>query len=491
MIEQVMFFALGALTAALLTIALLPALWRRAVRLTRARLEATLPLTSSEIAAEKDQLRAAHSVDIRRVESQLDNVEAALQAAKADIGARITVIQAHEATIASQATSIEALRKDGEEKREQIATLDHRVATLEQERDNLATNLSASRMSNQALDQDALNLRQAADQRQARISEMEAQAESLSARLADSVNVSARMQDEIQAKNDELRLAARKLREAASHIATIERRATAAETLSTDRQQSIEDLQAERLQLIEEGGRLTRERDQFATNLDASQMARQALDQDLASLRQMLEQKQAQISELEAQAISLTARISDAERHETRLSDELAVRHDEAGIAAHKLREALAKITSLGHQTKLAEAMAADHKRALENIQAERLELIEENGRLTRERDREHIERQSLSTQIDSLSRQYAELGNELTPDSSQDVVRDLTRTVDALRRDKRQAESELSALRLEKTAVDAEILRLRRLLSTPDGRPEPPHQHEQSKPRPESTGQG
>ena len=490
MIEQVMFFVLGALTAALLTIALLPALWRRAVRLTRARLEATLPLTSGEIAAEKDQLRAAHSVDIRRVESQLDTVEAALQAAKADIGARITVIQAHEATIASQATSIEALRKDGEEKRAEIATLDHRVATLEQERDNLATNLSASRMSNQALDQDALNLRQTADQRQARIAELEAQAESLSARLADSVNVSTRLQDEIQTKNDELRLAARKLREAASHIATTERRAIAAETLSADRQQTIEDLQAERLQLIEDGGRLTRERDQFSTNLDASQMARQTLEQDMAGLRQMLEQKQTQISALETQATALTARISDAERQQTRLSDELAVRHDEAEIAAHKLREALGKIASLGHQAKLAETMAADHKRALENIQGERLDLIEENGRLTRERDREHIERQSLSTQIGSLNRQYAELGSEV-PDSSQDVVRDLTRTVDSLRRDKRHAESELSALRLEKTAVDAEILRLRRLLPAPDGRPEPPPRHERNKPRPETTGQG
>ena len=373
--------------------------------------------------------------------------------------------------MASQATSIEALRKDGEEKRAEIATLDHRVATLEQERDNLATNLSASRMSNQALDQDALNLRQTADQRQARIAELEAQAESLSARLADSVNVSTRLQDEIQTKNDELRLAARKLREAASHIATTERRAIAAETLSADRQQTIEDLQAERLQLIEDGGRLTRERDQFSTNLDASQMARQTLEQDMAGLRQMLEQKQTQISALETQATALTARISDAERQQTRLSDELAVRHDEAEIAAHKLREALGKIASLGHQAKLAETMAADHKRALENIQGERLDLIEENGRLTRERDREHIERQSLSTQIGSLNRQYAELGSEV-PDSSQDVVRDLTRTVDSLRRDKRHAESELSALRLEKTAVDAEILRLRRLLPAPDGRP-------------------
>ena len=70
-IQSILFFALGFLCACLLAILVAPAMWRRAVRLTRKRIEATVPLTLAEIQADKDRLRAEFAVSTRRLEINL------------------------------------------------------------------------------------------------------------------------------------------------------------------------------------------------------------------------------------------------------------------------------------------------------------------------------------------------------------------------------------------------------------------------------------
>ncbi|HEY8578608.1 MAG TPA: hypothetical protein VIL72_01885, partial [Beijerinckiaceae bacterium] len=68
MIEQLMIFALGFLSAGLLSLLFLPAFWRRAMRLSRRRLEMQMPLSMDEIVAERDQLRAEFAAERRRLE---------------------------------------------------------------------------------------------------------------------------------------------------------------------------------------------------------------------------------------------------------------------------------------------------------------------------------------------------------------------------------------------------------------------------------------
>lgn len=71
MIETVLFFALGFLCAALLALIVAPSIWRRAVVLTRRRLEASMPLTRDEITADKDRQRAEFAMTTRRLEIAL------------------------------------------------------------------------------------------------------------------------------------------------------------------------------------------------------------------------------------------------------------------------------------------------------------------------------------------------------------------------------------------------------------------------------------
>ena len=75
MIDIGMYVALGFLLASLLALMVAPAFWRRAVRLTRRRVEMTMPMSASDIQADKDQLRAEFTIELRRVEVALEKAK--------------------------------------------------------------------------------------------------------------------------------------------------------------------------------------------------------------------------------------------------------------------------------------------------------------------------------------------------------------------------------------------------------------------------------
>ncbi len=96
-IEEAMIFALGFLVAGLLTLAILPAVWRRALRLSARRLEMQMPLSMTEILAQQDQLRAQFAVKEREFEQRAEAAAEALGKAKSELGrraARLSVLAA-------------------------------------------------------------------------------------------------------------------------------------------------------------------------------------------------------------------------------------------------------------------------------------------------------------------------------------------------------------------------------------------------------------
>ena len=75
MVQSVLFFALGFLCAVFLVSLIAPAVWRRAVVLTRRRLEASLPLTQAEIQADKDRVRAEYAMATRKLEMTVKSLQ--------------------------------------------------------------------------------------------------------------------------------------------------------------------------------------------------------------------------------------------------------------------------------------------------------------------------------------------------------------------------------------------------------------------------------
>jgi chromosome segregation ATPase len=101
MIEQAMIFMLGFLLAGLLALALVPAFWRRAIALTRRRLEAQVPVSVHEILAERDQLRAQNAVECRRLEDKAAALNRRHAADLSELGRRATKIVALEAEMSA------------------------------------------------------------------------------------------------------------------------------------------------------------------------------------------------------------------------------------------------------------------------------------------------------------------------------------------------------------------------------------------------------
>ncbi|MCW5697787.1 MAG: hypothetical protein KIS96_13770 [Bauldia sp.] len=93
MIEAGMFFALGLATAGLLALMVAPLVWRRAVRLTRARIEHAVPLTLAEIKADKDQLRAEFAMSARRLEMNVEHLRQKAAQQLAEIEEKRVTIQ--------------------------------------------------------------------------------------------------------------------------------------------------------------------------------------------------------------------------------------------------------------------------------------------------------------------------------------------------------------------------------------------------------------
>ncbi|QYO76184.1 hypothetical protein [Devosia salina] len=90
LIENIMYFALGLLVAGLVALIIMPAVWKRAVRLTKRRIEAATPITMAEFRADKDQLRAEFALSTRRLEMNVEALRKRLAEQLSDVNQKRT-----------------------------------------------------------------------------------------------------------------------------------------------------------------------------------------------------------------------------------------------------------------------------------------------------------------------------------------------------------------------------------------------------------------
>lgn len=130
MIEQILIFALGFLTAGLAALLSLPAFWRRAMRLSRHKLEMSMPLSMVEIIAERDQLRAEFAAEYRRLEQKLEALNSTRAQEKATLGERLVRISKLDSEISTLVSengtlrnSLTAADRERDQARAETATL--------------------------------------------------------------------------------------------------------------------------------------------------------------------------------------------------------------------------------------------------------------------------------------------------------------------------------------------------------------------------------
>src|SRR5262245_4001693 len=92
MIESIMFFAGGFLVAGLLALALISSVHHRAVRLTQRRLQDSIPVSLTEIQADRDKLRAQFAMSTRRLEMTVEQLEAKVTSQRGEIARKSEAI---------------------------------------------------------------------------------------------------------------------------------------------------------------------------------------------------------------------------------------------------------------------------------------------------------------------------------------------------------------------------------------------------------------
>jgi chromosome segregation ATPase len=128
MIELIMFFALGFLSASLVALVLLSAVWHRAVRLTTKRIEGAIPVSMAEIQADKDQLRAEFAMSTRRLETSVEHLKLKTTEQFAELGRKNDTIR--------------KLKQESEEKSAKVGALEAQERVLRQNLSNTEEELS-------------------------------------------------------------------------------------------------------------------------------------------------------------------------------------------------------------------------------------------------------------------------------------------------------------------------------------------------------------
>ncbi len=128
-----MYFALGLLAAGLLSLLVMPAIWRRAARLTRARVEAAMPMSLAEIEADKDQLRANFAVTNRRLEMEATALKERLAGGTIEVGRGRDEISALTRARAALADTVAGLEERVAELSGGLSTAENKLATANTE----------------------------------------------------------------------------------------------------------------------------------------------------------------------------------------------------------------------------------------------------------------------------------------------------------------------------------------------------------------------
>lgn len=222
MIEYGLVFALGALVAGLVWLILLPAFWRRAVRITTERLVRRLPISENEIRAEHDRLRAEHAVAIARIERTLALARGEVALARGETGTRLSMEAGFLETIEAGKRRIAALETDIAGLNAEIAARELTIANLRGEREEAGETIAELERRNQALEEKAAAVASLADERRVALDEARVLGDRAREALVEETHRAAQLRAELQSRTAELRDLERRM-ESIDHAAILTR----------------------------------------------------------------------------------------------------------------------------------------------------------------------------------------------------------------------------------------------------------------------------
>jgi chromosome segregation ATPase len=193
-----MYFVAGLLVAGLVMMLILPAFWRRALRLSARRARLQTPLSVSDAIAERDQLRAEHAVASRLLERRLESLQTALARERAELGREIRRSELDEDKARSR-REIAALRGELESKRRDHVATEAELGAGRLALYDISAQLDRALAAVTELRADAIRYETRADEQRAAIAGVETRAAGLEMRLADQAQAFRREMEALEA----------------------------------------------------------------------------------------------------------------------------------------------------------------------------------------------------------------------------------------------------------------------------------------------------
>jgi chromosome segregation ATPase len=278
LVQSFLIFALGFLAAAFAAVAVAPAIWQRAVVLTRKRIEASVPLTRNELQADKDQQRAEFAMALRKLEMGLKTKGEQLTKTRADFAHLQLEDSAKQVEISSLALKLEDTERVVSDLEQALSGSRAEVSVLEKTRQELNAAIKTAEERDGAKDADIAMLR--IDLDSARIAAAAKELE-----LDQQATIAAGLKSELAEANQELRSAANQLRAAKEEARADKRRITDAEkkierltAQIADRSSRLERREVDVERLKEEVKMLTAERNDLDRKLASSERQRAHLE---------------------------------------------------------------------------------------------------------------------------------------------------------------------------------------------------------------------
>ncbi|MBN8963625.1 MAG: hypothetical protein J0H71_21090 [Rhizobiales bacterium] len=224
MVEPIIYMAIGFLLSALLGLMLLPLVHNRAVRLTTKRLEASAPVSMTEVQADKDQLRAEFAMSARKLEMSIDQLKGKATSQAAELGKKADAVNRLKVELSARNAEILSLQA-----REQSLTNMLRAAT-----DDLTATTGTLHATQQTLGErqaEAVRLNteltersQTAENRQVELTSVHQQIDQLKQRVDEAQREFTATQQRLDQQRIESATAASELAEARGQVESLSRR---------------------------------------------------------------------------------------------------------------------------------------------------------------------------------------------------------------------------------------------------------------------------
>ncbi len=315
MIEQAIYFALGFIVAALLALAILPAFWRRAYRLTRRDLEAQLPFSPRDIAAERDQLRAKFAVERRQLELAVEEARADRQREMGIVGNKINLIAEREAELDVRAEQLSKLS-------DELATLRDRLgSTSETLRDTAARLGSAESELNalsgrySTLENEKRALAALVDEQKFSLSSLGTNMEAQTARIAQLDRDGKEARAELAQRKDELRTLDRKFHESEKDRMLALRKLDSAEEIADRRVSLLAERDTTIANLKEKGAELYKSVKQLEAALKSEARRGTALQKQVDDFKSSSERLRDGARQTAGELVSAVERLREDKAH--------------------------------------------------------------------------------------------------------------------------------------------------------------------------------